>query len=84
MPKRLWPSSNRFLGSAAISLGDWRWIGKGLLNQTKDDGTQVNMVDQPVYLNNVHVGDAAQNQFQIGLRYEPFRGAYIRPSFFTF
>jgi iron complex outermembrane receptor protein len=76
--------SRRLQLSAAISLGDWRWLGKGLLNQTKDDGTQVNMVDQPVYLNNVHVGDAAQNQFQIGLRYEPFRGAYIRPSFLLF
>ncbi|WP_210517883.1 TonB-dependent receptor [Hymenobacter terricola] len=76
--------SRRLQLSAAISLGDWRWIGKGLLNQSKEDGTQVNQVDQPVYLNNVHVGDAAQNQFQIGLRYEPFRGAFIRPSFLLF
>jgi len=30
------------------------------------------------------VGDAAQNQFQLGLRVEPFRGAYIRPSFLLF
>ena len=37
-----------------------------------------------MYLDGVHVGDAAQNQFQIGLRYEPFRGAYIRPSFLLF
>ena len=76
--------SRRLQLSAAISLGDWRWVGKGLLNQTKEDGTQINQVDQPVFLNNVHVGDAAQNQFQIGLRYEPVRGAYIRPSFLLF
>jgi len=76
--------SRRLQLNAAISLGDWRWTGKGLLTQTKEDGTLVNTVDQPVYLNNVHVGNAAQNQFQLGLRYEPFRGAYIRPSFLLF
>ncbi|WP_426060886.1 carboxypeptidase-like regulatory domain-containing protein [Hymenobacter sp. B1770] len=38
----------------------------------------------PVYLNGVHVGDAAQNQFQIDLRYEPFSGAYIRLSYLLF
>ena len=41
-------------------------------------------MDAPVYLDGVHVGDAAQNQFQLGLRYEPFRGAYIQPSFLFF
>ena len=77
--------SRRLQLNAAISLGDWRWLGKGLLNTTFEDGSPANtLVDQPVYLNNVHVGDAAQNQFQIGLRYEPFRGAYIRPSFLLF
>ena len=76
--------SRRLQLNAAISLGDWRWTGQGLLNQTKEDGTPFNNLDQPVYLGGVHVGDAAQNQFQIGLRYEPFRGAYIRPSFLLF
>ena len=46
--------------------------------------TCTNEGDVPVYLDGVHVGDAAQNQFQLGLRYEPFRGAYIRPSFLLF
>ncbi|MBF9236642.1 TonB-dependent receptor [Hymenobacter sp. BT683] len=78
--------SRRVQLNAAIALGDWRWTGRGLLNQTKEDGSFVNpdVVDQPVYLDGTHVGDAAQNQFQIGLRYEPFRGAYIRPSFLLF
>ncbi|OGX85797.1 hypothetical protein BEN47_14495 [Hymenobacter lapidarius] len=78
--------SRRLQLNAAISMGDWRWTGKGLLNQTKEDGSFVNpdLVDQPVFLDGTHVGDAAQNQFQIGLRYEPFRGAYIRPSFLLF
>jgi hypothetical protein len=76
--------SRRLQLNAAISLGDWRWTGQGLLNQTKEDGTPTGLLDQPVYLNGVHVGDAAQNQFQVGLRYEPFRGAFIRPSFLLF
>ncbi|MFC7669930.1 TonB-dependent receptor [Hymenobacter humi] len=78
--------SRRVQLNAAIALGDWRWTGQGLLNQTREDGSPVNpsLIDQPVYLNGNHVGDAAQNQFQIGLRYEPFRGAYIRPSFLLF
>lgn len=78
--------SRRLQLNAAISLGDWRWTGKGLLNQTKEDGSPVNpdVIDQPVFLDGTHVGDAAQNQFQIGLRYEPFHGMYIRPSFLLF
>ena len=46
--------------------------------------TCTNEGDVPVYLDGVHVGDTAQNQFHVGLRYEPFRGAYIRPSFLLF
>ncbi|MCC3151973.1 TonB-dependent receptor [Hymenobacter sp. BT770] len=77
--------SRRLQLNSAISLGDWRWTGKGLLNQTFEDGSPATSeVDVPVYLDGVHVGDAAQNQFQIGLRYEPFRGAYIRPSYLIF
>ena len=78
--------SRRLQLNSAISLGDWRWTGKGTLVQTDEAGNLLSGVpqDQPVYLDGVHVGDAAQNQFQIGLRYEPFRGAYIRPSFLLF
>ena len=70
--------------NAAISVADWRWMGKGLLNQTNEQNEQIGQIDQPVYLDGVHVGDAAQNQFQLGLRYEPFRGFYVRPSFLVF
>ncbi len=78
--------SRRLQLSSAISLGDWRWVGKGILNQTDESGYPIPGVEQnlPVYLNGVHVGDAAQNQFQLGLRYEPFKGAFIRPSFLLF
>ncbi|MET4106803.1 TonB-dependent receptor [Hymenobacter sp. UYP22] len=70
--------------NAAIAVADWRWVGQGLLNQVTESGIQVNQLDQPVYLDGVHVGDAAQNQFQLGLRYEPVRGFYVRPSLLVF
>ncbi len=77
--------SRRVQLNAAVSLGDWRWTGKGLLNKTDEGGFPVDGgTDIPVFLNGVHVGDAAQNQFQLGLRYEPFRRAYIRSSFLLF
>ncbi len=78
--------SRRVQLNAAISLGDWRWTGQGLLNRTNEAGAPINadQLDQLVYLDGVHVGDAAQNQFQLGLRYEPFRRAYIRSSFLLF
>lgn len=78
--------SRRLQLNAAIALGDWRWTGQGQLVQTDEAGNLLTDVpqNQPVYLDGVHVGDAAQNQFQLGLRYEPFRGAYIRPSFLLF
>ncbi|MBD2715616.1 TonB-dependent receptor [Microvirga sp. STR05] len=76
--------SRRLQLNAAISLGDWRWVGKGLVNQTNEANEIIGEPDQPVYLDGVHVGDAAQNQFQLGLRYEPFTNFYIRPSFLLF
>ena len=77
--------SRRLQLNSAISLGDWRWTGKGLLNQTDEAGFPIEGgLDQAVYLSGVHVGNAAQNQFQIGLRYEPFSRAYIQTSFLIF
>ena len=76
--------SRRLQLNSAISLGDWRWAGNGTLNRFDENNNQVGLADQPIYLKGVHVGDAAQNQFQIGLRYEPVNGFYIRPAFLLF
>ena len=56
------------------------------LAQTREDNNAANsgVVGQPVFLDGVHVGTAVQDHFQLGLRYEPFRWAYIRPSFLLF
>ena len=55
------------------------------LVQTREDDNAANpgVVGQPVFLNSVHVGAAVQDQSQLKLRYEPFRGAYIRPLFLS-
>ncbi len=77
--------SRRLQLNAAISLGDWRWVGNGRETVTDQVGNVVpGYEDVPVYLDGVHVGDAAQNQFQIGLRYEPFKRFYVRPAFLLF
>lgn len=77
--------SRRVQLNAAISVGDWRWIGTGSLTGVNESNEIVpGFEDVPVFLDGVHVGDAAQNQFQIGLRVEPIRGLYVRPSFLLF
>ncbi|SHL46183.1 TonB-dependent receptor [Hymenobacter psychrotolerans] len=75
--------SRRVQLNAAVSIGDWRWSSTGRITQITEGG-EVYIDDKPIYIKGVHVGDAAQNQFQIGLRYEPFTGFYVRPSFLMF
>ncbi|WP_159437427.1 TonB-dependent receptor [Hymenobacter daecheongensis] len=75
--------SRRVQLNAAISIGDWRWSSTGSLTQVNENN-DVLIDDKPIYIKGVHVGDAAQNQFQMGLRYEPFTGFYVRPSFLLF
>ena len=71
--------------NAAILLSDWRWVGNGRYTVTDaNNNVPAGFEDNPTYLDGVHVGDAAQNQFQIGLRYEPFKRFYIRLSFLLF
>ena len=70
--------------NAVILLGDWRWVGNGRYTVTDANNILAGLEDNLIYLDGVHVGDAAQNQFQIGLRYEPFKRFYIRPSFLLF
>ncbi|RYU82185.1 TonB-dependent receptor [Hymenobacter persicinus] len=75
--------SRRVQLNAAISIGDWRWSSTGRITQV-DEGGKVLINDEPIFIKGVHVGDAAQNQFQLGLRYEPVTGVYVRPSFLVF
>ncbi len=68
--------------NAAFSVGDWRWASKG-------DYIAFNVNNEEIGRGTfnpkgLHVGGAAQNQFMVGLRYAPFEGFYIRPTFTLF
>ena len=65
-----WSVSKQFKIDGVVSIGDWIWNSKGI--QTKLDGTS-NEFDPT----GVHVGDAAQSQYGLGLRYQFQKGSYI-------
>lgn len=68
--------------NAAFSIGDWRWNSAGTYYVYDQDGVQTGTgTFNP---KGVHVGNAAQNQFMLGVRYEPFTGLYVRPTFTLF
>ncbi len=68
--------------NAAISLGDWRWQSAGVARRITVDGEFVG--ETPFDATDVHVGGSAQNQFMLGVRYEPIQGLYIRPTYLLF
>lgn len=58
-----------------VSIGDWRWTSADSVRIYDDN----NIYKQTEYFNakGVHVGDAAQTQLGLGLRYEPIKNVYI-------
>ncbi|MFC5271814.1 carboxypeptidase-like regulatory domain-containing protein [Adhaeribacter terreus] len=68
--------------NAAISLGDWRWNSTGLARIISETGVLIDEVN--FNAKGVHVGGSAQNQFMVGVRYEPIKGFYIRPTYLMF
>ncbi|MBC7447872.1 MAG: TonB-dependent receptor [Hymenobacteraceae bacterium] len=68
--------------NAAFSVGDWRWASAG-------DYIAFNVNNEEIGRGTfnpkgLHVGGSAQNQFMVGVRYAPFEGFYIRPTFTLF
>ena len=68
-----------------LSLGDWKWTSGGeailLDNSNKAPSYELGNteLDTLVYsANGVHVGDAAQTQYGLSLRYEPTFNSYIK------
>ena len=67
-----------------VSFGDWRWTSKSTVYFTDDNGLPVidPQTGKPQSLSfdakGVHVGDAPQAQFVLGLRYEPIKGLYFK------
>ncbi|RYE17695.1 MAG: hypothetical protein EOP51_23430 [Sphingobacteriales bacterium] len=68
--------------NAAISIGDWIWKSSTTFEKVEADGSSTSMVT--IDPTGMHVGGSAQNQFMIGARYSPFKGFYVRPTFFYF
>jgi hypothetical protein len=68
--------------NSAISLGDWRWTSSGIARGFDDDGTP--LPDVKINADGVHVGGSAQTQFMLGLRFEPIKNLYFRPTYTLF
>ena len=66
----------------AVSLGDWKTISATTVYINDDNGNTVAKIDFSA--KDVHVGDAAQNQYTASLRYEIIKGLYIKPRFTYF
>lgn len=65
-----------------ISLGDWKTISGTTVYINDDNGNTVATVDFSA--KDVHVGDAAQNQYVASLRYTVLKRLYIKPRFTYF
>jgi len=66
-----------------LSLGDWRWKSEDTVRFLDDDNNPVldefnNEVIATFDAVDVHVGDAAQTQYGISLRYEPTFNSYFK------
>ncbi|MFN0032946.1 MAG: TonB-dependent receptor [Flavobacteriales bacterium] len=62
----------------AFSYGDWRWISDGTATVTNENGDVV-LAEFDFAAKGVLVGDAAQLQTGLGIRYSPVTGLYIKP-----
>jgi len=67
---------------AILSIGNWRWTSGGEGAVFDELGQQVSTFK--FNAQNVKVGDAAQTQTSVGLRFAPIKGLYIKPRFTYF
>ena len=75
-----WKANHKLSVEGVFSTGNWRWISGGEVVITDEDG--VTIIDRFQFgADGVKVGDAAQLQASLGLRYEPVKGFYLRPRF---
>ena len=72
-----------------LSIGDWRWTSSDTVRFLDDDNNPIvddfgNEIIATFDADGVHVGDAAQTQFGLSIRYEPVPHAYfkLRGTFF--
>ncbi|MEX1187622.1 MAG: TonB-dependent receptor [Bacteroidia bacterium] len=65
-----------------VSIGDWRWNKVATGTVFGDDGNPIDTIQFDP--RGVRVGDAAQQSFAFGVRYEPIKKLYIKPLFTWF
>ena len=69
--KAVYKMANGLTIQTAVALGDWRWKGAADASVFDDNGDSVATVRFDA--SDVHVGDAAQNQYVLNLRFAPKR-----------
>jgi outer membrane receptor protein involved in Fe transport len=81
--------NHQFSIEGLLSLGDWRWTSSDTVRFLDDDNNPIvddfgNEIIATFDADGVHVGDAAQTQFGLSIRYEPVPHAYfkLRGTFF--
>ena len=65
-----------------VSIGDWRYVSAATVYVNDQNGKTVQTIDFSA--KNVHVGNAAQDQFGGALRYTIIKGLFIKPRFTYF
>ncbi|MEE2953902.1 MAG: TonB-dependent receptor [Bacteroidota bacterium] len=75
--------SKHFKIEGLVSLGDWKWTSSDTVRFLDDDNNPItddfgNEILQVFDADGVHVGDAAQTQFGLSIRYEPTYDSYIK------
>ena len=75
--------THNFSLEGLISLGDWRWQSADTVRFLDDDNNPItddfgNEIIASFDAEGVHVGDAAQTQYGLSIRYEPANNAYIK------
>ena len=63
-------------------LADWRWISGAKAYLFSDSGTPLDSLD--FNAKNVHIGNAPQQQLGGSIRFEAFKGFYIKPQYIYF
>ena len=66
-----------------LSLGDWKWTSSDTVRFLDDDNNPIiddfgNQIIAVFDAEGVHVGDAAQTQYGLSVRYEPSQNSYIK------
>ena len=75
--------NQKFSIEGLLSLGDWRWTSSDTVRFLDDNNNPImddfgNEIIATFDADGVHVGDAAQTQFGLSIRYEPVPHAYFK------